>query len=221
MSSQSRGHNGENNGMHPMDPGQPVIDVAPLRCVPYTGPLPTSSRDASQSGPNAASFPMENAQSSTNSSPQPAMVYYTIATLEERANLFAATCGHSKVGSLLTGTALMGKVGPPIGAVDILESDTEYFFRVSLPGVAKDAENFRCNIEPNGKVDIKGITLTGVRAVYKNNMVFKMNTPNLCPPGKFTISFQLPGPTANQFLTTFGSDGIFEASVKKRQPNDS
>lgn len=142
MASHPRGHNGENNGMHPMDPGQPVIDVAPLRSVPYTGPLPTSSHNASLSGANAASFPVENAQSSANANPQPAMVYYTIATLEERANLFAATCGHSKVGSLLTGTAVMGKVGPPIGAVDILESDTEYLFRVSLPGVAKDAGMF-------------------------------------------------------------------------------
>lgn len=212
------GHDGENNGIDPMDHGQPVIDVAPLRSVPYTGPLPTPIHESSVFGSNASPFPTEKAQTSANGSTQPAMIYFTsFATPEEKTDLFAATISHKKAGSLLTGTALMGKIGPSIGAIDILETDNKYLFRVSLPGVAKDADNFQCNIESDGKVDIRGITLTGVRAMHKHNMLFKMNTSNLCPPGKFTISFHLPGPTGNQLARSFGSDGILEAIVEKRQ----
>lgn len=216
------GHDSENNGIDPMDQGQPVIDVAPLRSVPYTGPLPTSIHDSPTLGSNASPLATDNAESFANGSTQPAMIYFnSFATPEEKTNLFAAAMSHSKAGSLLTGAAVMGKVGPPIGAVDILETDTKYLFRVALPGVAKDAENFHCNIEPDGRVDIRGVTLTGVRAIYKHNMVFKMNASNLCPPGKFTISFQLPGPTGNQLTTSFGSDGILEATVEKKQHNNS
>ncbi|KAF3632803.1 hypothetical protein FXO38_25986 [Capsicum annuum] len=48
-------------------------------------------------------------------------------------------------------------------------------------------------------------------------MVFKMQTQNLCPPGEFTVSFQLPGPIDHLNLScVFGSDGIFEGVVKKK-----
>ncbi|CAH9145761.1 unnamed protein product [Cuscuta epithymum] len=212
------GQGDESNGTDPKDHAQSVIDVAPLRSVPYTGPLPTYGPVEGCKTPSTSS---EDDESSENASTQPAMVYFTdLLTPEEKTSLFAAAS--AKAGSLITGTALMGKVGHPIGAVDILESDTKYLFRVSLPGVSADAEDFHCNIEPNGKVDIRGITLTGVRAVYKHNMVFKMNTSNLCPPGKFTISFQLPGPIGKQHTISFGSDGILEATVdKKRQRSNS
>lgn len=39
---------------------------------------------------------------------------------------------------VLTGTAQEGKVGPPVGLVDIGVSEDAYLFRVSLPGIQKD-----------------------------------------------------------------------------------
>lgn len=46
-----------------------------------------------------------------------------------------------------------------------------------------------------------------------------MQSQYLCPPGPFTVSFQLPGPVEpNQFTGTFGSDGILEGIVMKKLP---
>ncbi|PHT41364.1 hypothetical protein CQW23_20218 [Capsicum baccatum] len=58
--------------------------------------------------------------------------------------------------------------------------------------------------------------MTGESKVCWKNMVFKMHTQNLCPPGEFTVSFQLPDPIDHRNLSCdFGSDGIFEGIVKK------
>lgn len=62
------------------------------------------------------------------------------------------------------------------------------------------------------------MTSTGEKTVKKHNMVFQMQSQNLCPPGEFSVSFQLPGPIDNQVTTVFGSDGTFEGVVKKRMP---
>ncbi|KAM3378195.1 hypothetical protein P3S68_010608 [Capsicum galapagoense] len=78
-----------------------------------------------------------------------------------------------------------------MGSVDIAED--AYLFRVSLPGVARDEKVFRCDVGPNGRILIRGVSVTGERKVRRKNMVFKMQTQNLCPPGEFTVSFQLPG----------------------------
>lgn len=44
---------------------------------------------------------------------------------------------------VLTGTAKEGSAGPPIGLVDIGESESAYLFRVALPGVRKDQCKFQ------------------------------------------------------------------------------
>ena len=81
------------------------------------------------------------------------------------------------------------------------------------------ADEFSCDLEPNGKVLIKGITSTGEKIVHKNSQVFEMCTQNLCPQGRFSVSFQLPGPIDHQqFRGVFGVDGILEGVVKKRPP---
>ncbi|KAK7858830.1 alpha-crystallin domain-containing protein 22.3 [Quercus suber] len=124
----------------------------------------------------------------------------SLSTREEWNNAVAAT----KVGVALTGSAAMGKIGPVVGPMDIGESDDSYFFRVSLPGVTRDEI-------------IKGVTTTGEKIVCKNSQIFQMQSQNLCPPGHFSISFQLPGPVDNQqFSGSFGIDGILEGIVKKR-----
>ncbi|KAL9450528.1 hypothetical protein AB3S75_012292 [Citrus x aurantiifolia] len=107
-------------------------------------------------------------------------------------------------------------VGTGIGAVDIAESDDSYAFRVALPGVARDEKDFTCDIDPDGKVTIKGVTTTGEKTVCKQNQVFKMLTQNLSPPGHFSISFKLPGPVNTEdFTGKFGTDGMLEGLVKK------
>lgn len=78
------------------------------------------------------------------------------------------------------------------------------------------AEDFTCDIDPDGKVTIKGVTTTGEKTVCKQNQVFKMLTQNLSPPGHFSISFKLPGPVNTEdFTGKFGSDGMLEGLVKK------
>ncbi|PHT62102.1 Alpha-crystallin domain-containing protein 22.3 [Capsicum annuum] len=122
---------------------------------------------------------------------QPAMVFFSACPArEEWDNLI----NHANGGVALTGSVLLGKVGPFIGAVDIAESEDAYVFRVSLPGVARDEKVFLCDVGPNGRILIKGVSVTGERKVRRKNMVFKMQTQNLCPPGEFTVSFQLRGP---------------------------
>ncbi|KAM3290547.1 hypothetical protein P3S67_018836 [Capsicum chacoense] len=146
---------------------------------------------------------------------QPAMVFFSACPArEEWDNLI----NHANGGVNLTGSVLLGKVGPVIGAVDIAESEDACVFRVSLPGVARDEKVFRCDVGPNGRILIKGVSVTGERKLRRKNMVFKMQTQNLCPPGEFTASFQLRGPIDHLNLScNFGPDGIFEGVAKKKQ----
>ncbi|XP_047252005.1 alpha-crystallin domain-containing protein 22.3-like [Capsicum annuum] len=117
-----------------------------------------------------------------------------------------------------TGSASLEKAGPLVGSVDVAESMDEYLFRVSLPGVTRDEKVISCEVRPDGRIVIKGESATGESTVCKHSMVFKMQTQNLCPPGEFTVSIQLPGPIDH--LTSdcvFGTDGIFEGVVKKKK----
>ncbi|KAF7138038.1 hypothetical protein RHSIM_Rhsim07G0181800 [Rhododendron simsii] len=117
---------------------------------------------------------------------------------------------------VLSGSAAIGKNGPIVGLVDMGESGDCYFFRVTLPGVRRDTDDFTCKIESNGKVKIEGITTTGEKTVYKNHHKFEMLSANLCPPGHFSISFKLPGPVNQyQFSGNLGADGILEGVIKK------
>ncbi|KAL3538065.1 hypothetical protein ACH5RR_001431 [Cinchona calisaya] len=203
-------HISEINGSRPFDPQQIVLDVAPLKCVPPRQDMndtSTTKFDVSSSSVEISPGPPFGGL--------PAMVFLTSPpTNEEWNNIITATKG----GVVLTGSAATGKVGPAIGSVDIGESDDEYLFRVSLPGVVRDKNDFTCDVQPDGEIMIKGVTSTGQKRVSKNSMVFEMQTQNLCPPGEFSISFRLPGPIDDEksIRGIFGSDGIFEAIVKKR-----
>ncbi|KAK6233143.1 hypothetical protein SCA6_003216 [Theobroma cacao] len=117
-------------------------------------------------------------------------------TREELANIAAAT----KSGAALTGSAAMGQVGPIIGLMDIAECE------------------FSCEVENDGKVVIRGVTTTGEKTVYRFSQMFEMLSQNLCPPGHFSISFQLPGRVdPQQFSGNFGTDGILEGIVVKKR----
>ncbi|KAJ1434994.1 HSP20-like chaperone [Sesbania bispinosa] len=116
---------------------------------------------------------------------------------------------------ILTGTARRGLFGPSVGVVDIGISKVAYLFRASLPGVKKDFSQFSCDIESDGRVQIRGL-LTGGRTITKQSRVFQMKIRQLCSPGPFTLSFSLPGPVDPRlFAPNFRSDGIFEGVVIK------
>ncbi|CAK7340750.1 unnamed protein product [Dovyalis caffra] len=130
---------------------------------------------------------------------------------EEWSKVMDAT----KYGLVLTGSAATGQVGQVVGLVDIGEGEDAYFFRVSLPGVRKTANEFNCKIKTDGKVLIEGVTITGERTVYKFSQKFEMLSKNLCPPGQFSVSFQLPGPVdPHQFSSSF-VNGILEVLIMK------
>ncbi|XP_004303641.1 PREDICTED: uncharacterized protein LOC101307316 [Fragaria vesca subsp. vesca] len=134
-------------------------------------------------------------------------------TEKEWSDIVAAT----KHGFALTGSAATGQIGPTIGLIDIGESEDSYLFRVSLPGVRRDEREFSCEVENEGRVLIRGVTITGEKTVYRYCQIFEMQTQNLCPTGHFSISFQLPGPVNPQhFSGNFGTDGILEGVVMKR-----
>ncbi|PSS10146.1 Alpha-crystallin domain-containing protein [Actinidia chinensis var. chinensis] len=172
-----------------VDTQQPVLDVAPLNTVPYSGP-PISTDG---SGPSNVSI---NSQQNK----------------QEMENVLAST---KEV--MIDGSAATGKLGPTVGLVDIGESKDSYMFRVAIPGVPRDQGDFKCRIEANGTVTIEGVTTTGEKTVHRKYHTFRMTTRNLCPPGRFSVTFQLPGPVDPlQFFGFFGTEGIFEGLIKKK-----
>ncbi|AEE33156.1 Alpha-crystallin domain-containing protein 22.3 [Arabidopsis thaliana] len=198
----SSGLNGmrENNSFPDNTRNPQILEVTPLNSMPYIGPV------------THASMSSNRMNDSVEKVGGPAMIFLPSDSSSEFSNLISQT----KTGVALTGSAAMGKIGLTIGLVDIAESEDSYYFRVALPGVSRDEKEFSCEIEPDGKIMIKGATTTGEQTVCKHNQIFKMLTQNLCPPGHFTINFQLPGPVSNEeFNGNFGSDGVLEGVVKK------
>ncbi|EEF49809.1 alpha-crystallin domain-containing protein 22.3 [Ricinus communis] len=230
---------GGNNQSDFQNSQQIPLAVPPLNSVPYIGPGPVNS--APYIGPPRPvnSAPYIGPPRSVNSAPDigsprpvvdgsslpteadakpvekvgPSMVYLdSNTTRKEWDNILVS----AKSAVALTGSAAMGMVGPIIGLMDIGESDDAYLFRVSLPGVANNKKEFSCDIEPDGKIHIRGVTTTGEQIVCKNSQIFRMQTQNLCPPGHFSITFHLPGPVDHkQFRGHFGNDGMLEGIVKK------
>ncbi|KAK7356055.1 hypothetical protein VNO80_15321 [Phaseolus coccineus] len=140
------------------------------------------------------------------------LVFPSRPSREELYDIVAAT----KNGFALTGTVANAQFGPSIGLVDIGECEDSYLFRVSLPGVKRDEKEFFCDVELDGKILISGVTITGEKVVYRYSKAFEMQTHNLCPPGKFGMSFRLPGPVdPHQFSGNFGTDGVLEGIVMK------
>ncbi|XVF06129.1 hypothetical protein REPUB_Repub06bG0021100 [Reevesia pubescens] len=194
---------GEDYEPNRMNPQLPVLDVAPLNCVPYTGPTNPDDMFSSptQEKTEAAEFI------------GPAMIFMpSQSTKEELDDMMAVT----KYGVALTGAAATGSIGPILGKLDIGELEDSFYFRVSLPAVSMDKRDFNCDIEPDGTVLIKGISTTGEKLVCRDFQIFHMLTQNLPPPGPFTISFQLPGPVNPQEVTSCLDNGLFEAIVKRR-----
>eukprot|EP00268_Persea_americana_P060665 TRINITY_DN7591_c0_g1_i1.p1 TRINITY_DN7591_c0_g1~~TRINITY_DN7591_c0_g1_i1.p1 ORF type:complete len:451 (-),score=73.33 TRINITY_DN7591_c0_g1_i1:384-1736(-) len=184
----------------------PVYGVPPYSTPLYSSelcvslePLPTE----------ATAAPVEKAG--------PALLYLpTAPTTEEWNNMVnAAKAGN---GIELTGSIAESQPGPLVGSVAIGTCDDAYYFRVSLPGVKKDENEFSCKFTPEGQVTIEGVTLTGKSLVSKYSQVFEMRTLCLCPPGHFSATFQLPGPIqTKEFYGDFRDDGFLEGVVMRKR----
>ncbi|XP_028068094.1 increased DNA methylation 3-like isoform X1 [Camellia sinensis] len=115
---------------------------------------------------------------------------------------------------VLTGTAEEGRAGPPIGMMDIGVSEKAYLCRIALPGLRNNENNFTCDIQRDGRVNIHGVVTGG--ALKESSTAYEMKVQQLCPPGQFTISFNLPGPVDPRLASlNFRSDGILEIVIFK------
>lgn len=197
------------------------LDVQSVNYVPYAGLnhdviepsnciIPFTSSQLNDCPVSYGSMVPSPASSSSVEDCDPGVIF--VPSREEWNNIVST----SKCGFALTGSAARGQIGPVLGLVDIGESDDSYFFSVSLPGVRRDERDFSCEVESDGKVVIKGVTVTGERTILKHSQVFQMRSQNLCPPGHFSITFNLPGPVdPRQFHGTFATDGIFQGIAMK------
>ncbi|KAJ8538215.1 hypothetical protein K7X08_014755 [Anisodus acutangulus] len=121
---------------------------------------------------------------------------------------------HAKPVVTLTGTAEKCAIGPPLGLVDIGNSENAYLFRVALPGVRHKC-NIKCDIQREGRVRIEGV-VTESEVLKNSPKGYEMKVQQLSPPGPFTISFNLPGPVDPRLCSPhFRADGILEVIVLK------
>ncbi|XP_065851695.1 alpha-crystallin domain-containing protein 22.3-like [Euphorbia lathyris] len=180
-----------------------ALAVLPLNSRPYIdAPTPVS----------------ENTSMQTDGDTEPA-VAQTIVLLstEPTEKELHKLLGSVKSAVVMSGSAATGMMGPHLGKMNIAESDDAYLFLVSLPGVLREEKEFSCDIDPEGKVVIRGVITTGEQIVCKCSKVFKMQSQNLGPPGRFSISFNLPGPVDHlQFTGRFLDGGLLEGVVKKK-----
>ncbi|GAV57833.1 LOW QUALITY PROTEIN: hypothetical protein CFOL_v3_01369, partial [Cephalotus follicularis] len=168
-----------NDTQSPM-PHQHVLSVAPLNSVPYIGP-PSDTTSLPTKGETEA---VERVG--------PTMIYFPSNAREE----WELLTGSTKFGIVLSGCAASGTVGPVLRLMTLGESEESFYFCVKLPGVSRDetnAEDFSCDIQPDGRILIKGVTTTGKKIVCKSGQIFRMMTQNLPPPGHFSMKFQLSG----------------------------
>ncbi|KAJ0654770.1 putative increased DNA methylation [Helianthus annuus] len=99
---------------------QVPIAVAPLNCVPYTGPPLDDSDDMVVYD-------------------KPMMVYLPEQPTEKEKDALMAV---TKRGVLVTGSAAKGLMAPIMGSYDLSESDDGFLFRFALPGVSDDESKF-------------------------------------------------------------------------------
>ncbi|PKI71692.1 hypothetical protein CRG98_007914 [Punica granatum] len=116
----------------------------------------------------------------------------------------------------LTGTVKEGNISPSVGLLDIGVSDNAYIFRIALPGILKDPNGLKCEVNHSGRVQIQ-VDMAGVAAMKDcppDN--FKFITPQLSSPGPFVVSFNLPGPVDARLFTPIARrDGVLEVVIMK------
>lgn len=98
-------------------------------------------------------------------------------TKTEWAKLRAAT----KSGFALTGVATLGQVGPHVGKADVGESEDDYMFRISLPGVKRDDGKLLVMIQNLLVLYIQEFSL-----IYLFKVVKGVNDRSLCWHERFS-----------------------------------
>lgn len=64
---------------------------------------------------------------------------------------------------------------------------------------------------------LRGVTVTGWKMLVRQSRQLDLQRDQLCPPGEFSVVFQLPGPVESKEMTSnLGSDGVFVGVVKKK-----
>ncbi|WCJ43184.1 HSP20-like chaperones superfamily protein [Euphorbia peplus] len=184
-------------------PKQAPLAVLPLNSRPYI--------DATAPVSENSSLPTDGDVEPVVA--QPTLLLSAEPTPNELQNILSSVKGVV----VMSGSSATGMMGPILGKMNIYESGDSYLFLVSLPGVLRDEKDFSCDVEPEGKVVIKGVVTTGEQIVCKHSRVFKMRSHNLGPPGRFSLTYNLPGPVDHlQFTGRFIDGGMLEGIVKKK-----
>lgn len=77
------------------------------------------------------------------------------------------------------------------------------------------AGKVRCDIQRDGKVCVQGV-IADAGVIRDSSSEYQMKVQQLCPPGPFTVTFNLPGPVDPRlFSPNFRPDGILEVTVMK------
>ena len=72
----------------------------------------------------------------------------------------------------------------------------------------------KCNIKMTGRVDIEGV-ITESKSIEASSKPFKMIVQQICPPGPFTVSFNLPGSVDPRLCSLSFKPVILEVVVLK------
>lgn len=75
--------------------------------------------------------------------------------------------------------------------------------------------DIKCGIRDDGRVKIEA-EVVGSSVLKGQSVVFEVKVQELCPPGRFSVSFNLPGPVDPRLASlNFKEDGILEVTVMK------
>ncbi|KAJ8636240.1 hypothetical protein MRB53_010507 [Persea americana] len=114
------------------------------------------------------------------------------------------------------GIAVQIQDGPLISLLVVSMRLDAYWFRILLPGVKLD-NKFVCIIKDERKMILRGVTVTGWKILVRHSRQFDLHIDQLCPPGEFSVVFQLPGPVESKEMTSnLGSEAVFVGVVKKK-----
>ncbi|KAJ8622662.1 hypothetical protein MRB53_031191 [Persea americana] len=79
------------------------------------------------------------------------------------------------------------------------------------------ATEFVCSIKDERKMILRGVTVTGWKMLVRQSRQLDLHRDQLCPPGEFSVVFQLPGPVESKEMTcNLGREGVFVGVAKKK-----
>lgn len=73
--------------------------------------------------------------------------------------------------------------------------------------------NLECSVRDDGRVKIEGM-VTGT-SLQEAHVLYEVKMQEFPPPGRFSISFNLPGPVDPRLISMRYKNGILDATVMK------